>query len=173
MAWVLGPLARVSRAHGDVLKAEQQYGESLTLFQKVGATWGIAECLEAVAGLAVATGKRERAVRLFGCAAALRENIGLRLAPRIASKLEEALTGLRAALGTSRFEAEWQAGRTLSLNDAIALALPKSATGSVASTTSAKSEPLTPREFEIATLIARGHSNREIAQQLVIAISTT
>jgi DNA-binding NarL/FixJ family response regulator len=42
----------------------------------------------------------------------------------------------------------------------------------LASTTSAKSEPLTPREFEIATLIARGHSNREIAQQLVIAIST-
>ena len=42
----------------------------------------------------------------------------------------------------------------------------------LASRKSAESQPLTHRELELATLIARGRSNREIAQQLVIAIST-
>jgi non-specific serine/threonine protein kinase len=32
--------------------------------------------------------------------------------------------------------------------------------------------PLTPRELEVATLIARGRSNREIGKELVIAVST-
>jgi hypothetical protein len=129
MAWVLGHLARVSHARGDVLEAERQYGESMTLFQKVGATWGMTECLEGVARLALATDRPERAVRLYGCAAAVRENIGLPLTRRIASERQAALTGLRSVLGASRFEAEWRTGRALSLNEAISLALPRSATG--------------------------------------------
>jgi DNA-binding NarL/FixJ family response regulator len=32
---------------------------------------------------------------------------------------------------------------------------------------------LTPREAEVLTLVARGHTNREIAQALVISIKTT
>src|SRR5262249_38292304 len=133
IAWVLRHLARVSRAQGDVLKAEQQYGESLKLCQKVGATWGSVECLEGVAGLAIANGKPERAVRLFGCAAAVRENIGFPLTPRIASRFEAALASLRSTLGPRRFEVEWQAGRTLSLNDAVALAFPRTTSGMLAS----------------------------------------
>jgi len=129
MAWVLGHLARVSHARGDVLEAERQYGESMTLFQKVGATWGMTECLEGVARLALATDRPERAVELYACAAAVRENIGLPLTRRIASERQAALARLRSLLGASRFEAEWRTGRALSLNEAISLALPRSATG--------------------------------------------
>jgi predicted ATPase/class 3 adenylate cyclase/DNA-binding CsgD family transcriptional regulator len=172
IAWVLRQLARLSRDQGDVPKAEQLYGESMTLSQRVGATWGMVECIEGVAGLALATGKPERAVRLFSCATAVREDIGLLPSSRVAAEFEAAFARLRSTLGASRFEAEWQAGRTLSLNDAISLVLPRTATGTLASTTSANSQPLTRRESEIAALIARGRTNREIAKQLVIAIST-
>jgi predicted ATPase len=123
-AWALVHLARVSRIQGDLLNAELQYGESMTLFKNVGATWGMLACLEGVAGLALATGKPERAVRLFGCVASVRENIGLPLTGRIATRFEGALARLRSTLGARRFEAEWQAGRTLSLDDAVTLTFP-------------------------------------------------
>jgi DNA-binding NarL/FixJ family response regulator len=44
--------------------------------------------------------------------------------------------------------------------------------GSGPSTAASQSTPLTPREHEIVTLIARGLSNREIADELVISPAT-
>jgi len=172
MAWALSNLARVSVAQDDVVTAAQQFAEGLRLFEKVGATWGVVECLEGLARLAYATGKHERAVRLLGCAAAVRENIGLSLTHQIARELEGALLRLRSTLGARRFEVEWQAGRTLSLSHAVTLALPITTSGTLTSTKSATHQPLTKRESQVAALIAGGHGNREIAKQLVIAIST-
>jgi hypothetical protein len=83
------------------------------------------ECLEGVALLAMATGKPERAARLFGCASAVRENIGLPLNGRVAIRFEAGFARLRSTLGAKRFEAEWQSGRTLSLADAVSLVVPR------------------------------------------------
>jgi DNA-binding NarL/FixJ family response regulator len=33
-------------------------------------------------------------------------------------------------------------------------------------------DPLTPRELEILSLVARGHTNREIAGRLIVAVGT-
>ena len=70
----------------------------------------------------------------------------------------------------ARFGAAWQAGRGLSLNEAVDLGLARP--GKSANLPGASTENLarlTRREREIATLIAVGRTNRQIAEALVIS----
>jgi non-specific serine/threonine protein kinase len=145
------------------------------MFQKLGALGGIAECLEGLAAVAADVGECELAAQLFGSAAALRESVGHRLAPGGVRERERELDALRAALSPKRFEAAWQIGRELSVSEAISAALTtdsRQPNTPVAAPNPREAAPLTPRELEVANLIACGRSNREIAEELVIAVST-
>jgi hypothetical protein len=101
------------------VEAEQLFGDSLRMFQELGALTGIAECLEDLAAVANDAGEFERAAQLFGSAASLRESMGLRLAPGDAEALQRELDALRVALGPDRFEAAWYVGRGLSVSEAV------------------------------------------------------
>ena len=76
-------------------------------------------------------------------------------------------------MSEAAFEAEQAKGRALSIEQAIEdvlnLSLPSSAPAAEGSTTS---QLLTGREREIATLIARGRSNGEIASELALSKRT-
>jgi hypothetical protein len=65
------------------------------------------------------------AARLFGAAESLRERLGAEMMPDERVEYDQALNALRASLGdqAAAFEAAWQAGRALSFEDALALAL--------------------------------------------------
>ena len=82
MATALNRLGTVAHAQGDDGRATALYEESLTLCRELGDKHGLAECLEGLAGVAVAQQHLERAARLLGAAAALREAIGAPLSPR-------------------------------------------------------------------------------------------
>ena len=131
VARALASLAWVARAQGDAARAKQQFSQSLALFHKLGATWGIAECLAGLARLATDGAQFDMAARLFGTAAMLRETHSIRLgSDQMAERAAGAravteqrdLETVRAALGTHRFEALWQAGRELTVDDAVTLA---------------------------------------------------
>jgi DNA-binding NarL/FixJ family response regulator len=61
--------------------------------------------------------------------------------------------------------------RTMAPADAYLIAA-TAATTNVLAGEAENVEPLTPRELEVATLISRGHTNRRIAEVLVIAEKT-
>jgi non-specific serine/threonine protein kinase len=89
--------------------------------------------------------------------------------PELAGERRRALDDARALLGEESFASEWTAGQALTLEDAACEAL-RAATIQQAERTSPG--PLTQRQLEIAQLIARGLTNRQIAEQLVVSPHT-
>ena len=175
---------------GDFDQAQDSLAEALRLNQIGGQRLGIARGLEAFAALAAARQQPERAARLAGAACQLRESLGH--GTGIGPRIEQVLEFARGRLGASAAAALFAEGREMTAEDAVGFALgpdqdqpvpgPSTAT-EPAWTDPARlpggahrgpslSTPLTPREHEIVKLIARGLSNREIADELVISPAT-
>jgi non-specific serine/threonine protein kinase len=126
------------------------------------------ETIEAVAIVAFRLGQADRSALLAGAAEALRERTGLRyIQPESSTSLELAIQGSRAILGDSAFATAWEAGRTCSAGEAIAIALAVQV-----HMPAPGSERLTPRETEIARLLVLGMTDPEIADTLFISVRT-
>jgi DNA-binding CsgD family transcriptional regulator len=131
----------------------------------------LARSLEGLAALSAEQRQHERAVRLAEGASMLR---GMGAAPRSPTEsalLERRLAGARRALGHRRSASLSTESCRWSIEDIIAFALDGLGGGQYDSAVR-KRDLLTGREHEVATLIARGMSNRQIAAQLVITERT-
>jgi non-specific serine/threonine protein kinase len=165
-------LGQVAYVQGDLERASAALQEGLRLFREWDSAWGMAECLEGLAVVAGSQGRFERAARLLGAAARLREAIGAPVHPVDRADHERTVAASEAALGPQAYAAAWQAGRAMIIDDVIDLAVATSGSSTEAAAPPSKAQLLTGREREVAVLIARGLSNRQIAETLVIAERT-
>jgi non-specific serine/threonine protein kinase len=116
-------LGGVAYQQGDYERTRALYIEGILLSRDIGARELVAAVLEGMAWLLVAHGQAHRAAALAGAAEEVREVLGVPLEPEQWAEHDQALQAMRAALGEEAFAAAWAAGRTLSLEEAIALAL--------------------------------------------------
>ena len=83
----------------------------------------IGYCFEGLAAVLALTERAEEAAKLLGAAEALRESLGVELAPAEQATHNETVDAVRARLGEERFSDAWRQGKEMSLEQAIAYAL--------------------------------------------------
>jgi serine/threonine-protein kinase PknK len=170
---ILRWLGDTERARGDLDAALGRYRESLATAEDSGHFLFVADALDGVAAVAAARGEAERAARLHGAAAALRERLGTAVASWEQPAHEQRLAAVRAALGEEAFAAAWAAGAALPVAETVAAVLadpvPDPTDGSAADSGALG---LTPREADVLRLVAQGLTNRQIADALFVSPRT-
>jgi non-specific serine/threonine protein kinase len=139
-------------------EARLHFEAALTL---EGASVPNALAVAGLANVAASFGSFERALKLHGAASSMPSTWVIQ-PPDMLSWISAA----RRALGRGAADADWRAGSAMTTPEALAYAL------SDADEPPAPDSPLTAREQEIAARVARGHRNREIADQLHISPRT-
>jgi len=164
---------------GDQVRATDAERQSMRLRLPLHDRRNVGLNFEVLAWSAADTDDGERAARLFGAAHAIQESIGtsLRALGHLAELHDRYEPLARQALGDASFERQRQTGRQLEFDEAVAYALGPEPGASALPPSTAAVDPaaaagLTKREWEIADLVARGMSNREIAAALVISQRT-
>jgi predicted ATPase len=119
IAGTLADLGNLARDHCDCSTANSLYRESLRIFQALDHKRGVARLLECFASSAAAQLQAERALRLAGAAAALRQNIGAPLTPAEHHKLEAILDPARKLLTNTVSATAWLEGWAMPIEKAI------------------------------------------------------
>ena len=164
-------LGTLAVEQGEPDRAEWLLLEALRILRRFGDEDAVAECLDSLAGAAGARGEGRRAATLFGAAEAARERLCTPLRPVERDRYGRFVAASRRSTNEAAWTSAWRAGRSLSLDAASDRALspedPRTDTAQKRA-----SDPLTPREREVALLAAAGLSNRRVAEKLSISQNT-
>jgi DNA-binding CsgD family transcriptional regulator len=188
---ILSGLALIASEEGDFERSRRLYEEALALYRTLGEAVGVAwvlsqlaytelaqSNLEGLAGVAGALGQHLRATRLWGAAEAMR-TVSRPWSSTERMLHETLLAAARSRLDEATWEAAFSEGKAMMLEEAVEYALSVDGEADApkpdASESSSANEPpilLTRREEEIAALMARGLTNRQIACDLSISEHT-
>ncbi|MEO3807805.1 LuxR C-terminal-related transcriptional regulator [Sphaerisporangium sp. B11E5] len=170
-AYALMALAVEVWRRGDAARAVALARDSLRITGPLNDWFGIRIALEVLAWAAASDGDALRAARMLGALRAIRRTPGMPLSGfgHLAEFHDECTTRIRTAIGPAGLTRAADEGARLPLEEILSYALGER---DLPSAPAAHPSPLTRRETEIAELVARGLSNKEIAAALVISQRT-
>jgi DNA-binding CsgD family transcriptional regulator len=170
--WVLGYLGLTACAKGDAAMAMACSSEAIALWNTIQSPELIAEGLAVVATIAAHFGSPERSARLFGAADGLRDRAGHAFTLPERAFFEFAQQSVRQQLGERAYAVALDAGRLLTLEQAIAEAASDEPAPIPPVRPTAETHGLTPREQEVFALLAGRLTDPEIAEALFISPQT-
>ncbi len=178
-AWGLGDTLRflgdISVDLGKPSQALAAYRESVELARDQGNRRFLAESLVGIAGLSAIGGEPERTARLYGAAAALRQQIGAPVEAWESPALERRISAMHKGLSPAQVDAAWATGAAMPIETVIDDALTyqeKATRPDVAGSDARIAFSLTNRERDVLQLLSEGRSDREIAEALSISPRT-
>jgi predicted ATPase/DNA-binding CsgD family transcriptional regulator len=157
---------------GGLDESKPLFTESLSIASRIDDRVALPLLLDALGCHAASSGQARLAARMLGASQTVRTGVGGNVMAFLAPLLARARESAIVAIGASRFEAEFEAGKRLNRDTAISLALDKPAPVSDASANGVDTGPLGRREAEVARLVADGLSNKQIGARLFISERT-
>jgi non-specific serine/threonine protein kinase len=165
-------LGQIERRQGDLDQATQLIQEGLTNCSQAGDYSGAAMALAGLAAVAESQGKSRRAARLLGAVAGLQEKSGAVLWFFDRLEYKRTQENVQAQLDSNVNPALVKEGWQMTLEEMVEFAVSAGGNQEAEPVDDNVQGGLTKREREVASLIARGRSNREIAQEMTVSEKT-
>jgi non-specific serine/threonine protein kinase len=164
--------ARRALDRGESGRAATHLSATLTSGRDTGDQLAVTQGLEGV-GQLLTTVAPSRAVHLLAVADSTRKTYGLARTPPDEARLETWLASIRRQLSTDAYSRAREAGKRDSLARAIEMALDSvELTKATPGESDEDASKLTAREKQVALLLVRGLSNRDVALTLTISEGT-
>jgi predicted ATPase/DNA-binding CsgD family transcriptional regulator len=160
---------------GDPIQAVELQRSNLAIKLGLDDRLGTALSLEALAWGVGALGQHRRAAHMLGMARTLWDSTGGAIAtlfPELVGEHDNCVAAARAALGDRAYEAAFRRGSHRPPTEALDNSERTRRSTESGRAHSGGAASLTPREKEIAALLAQGLSNKAIAKTLVVAQRT-
>jgi len=116
-------IGHIERRTGNLTQARSIYRDTIKHWQNFGNRAAIAHQLECFGFLAIHDEEPQRAAKLIGAAEAVRERAQSPMAEYEQAEYSAAVAQLRSMLPEAEFHALWTAGRSMTMEQAIAFAL--------------------------------------------------
>lgn len=170
-AVALQALGRLHLQQARLNEAETALLRSLTDLREFALARPSVPMLEGLAAVAADRGDHGRAARLVGAADGLLERMGAR-PPGRAPVRAAVMARWQASLGAPGSDVAFNEGRQMELRQAIAFALRESPPAATRRPADPARPTLTRRQLEVARLVAKAMSNKEIAGRLRLSERT-
>jgi predicted ATPase/DNA-binding CsgD family transcriptional regulator len=171
--YLLNFLAQTSWVRGERPRAEALAREAVVCKHAIDDRNGVTIALGTLAWMAAESGQYVRAATILGSAQRVRDESSLTLIEVFRPQHERSTSLVVKGIGQRSFDAAFARGRAMTIGEGVAFAVAdQQAPKPTSRVKAAPDTELTPRQLEIARLIAEDLTNRQIADRLFLSERT-